>query len=305
MPGLRPLDARPGRGGAPLSAAALGFLADLEERGRAANTLAAYRRDLVAYERFLAGRNLTVVEAGARDVAAYLAAMESAGRRPASMARALVALRSLHRWCGNDAAGSVDRPEPVSAGTAVLTEAEAATLVGSVAGNGPTARRDRALLELLYATGARISEAVGLSVGDVEGGLARLGGRHPRVVPYGAPAAAALSSLVAARGGTRGREGDDRALFVNQRGGRLSRQWGWSVVRSAGERAGLAGRLGPHVLRHSFAVHLGDGGAPPGAVQQLLAGQPALLADADLAEGYARWHPRSGKQRDPGMPRSR
>ncbi len=304
MPGLRPLDARPGRGGTSLSDAALGFLADLEERGRAANTLAAYRRDLVAYERFLSGRHLTVVEAGERDVAAYLAAMEAAGRRPASMARALVALRSLHRWCGNDAAGSVDRPEPVSAGTAVLTEAEAAALVGSVAGNGPTARRDRALLELLYATGARISEAVGLSVGDIEGGLARLGGRNPRVVPYGAPAAAALTSLVAARGGKSG-GADDRTLFLNQRGGRLSRQWGWSVVRSAGERAGLTGRLGPHVLRHSFAVHLADGGASPGAVQQLFVGQPAPLAEADLVDGYARWHPRSGKQRDPGMPRSR
>lgn len=305
MPGLRPLDARPGRGGTSLSDAALGFLADLEERGRAANTLAAYRRDLVAYELFLAGRRLSVVEAGEHDVAEYLAAMEAAGRRPASMARALVALRSLHRWCGNDVAGSVNRPEPVSAGTAVLTEAEAAALVESVAGNDPTERRDRALLELLYATGARISEAVGLSVGDVDGGLARLGGRNPRLVPYGTPTAAALASLVAARGDGSGGAGDDRALFLNQSGGRLSRQWGWCVVRSAGERAGLSGRLGPHVLRHSFAVHLADGGAPPGAVQQLLVGQPALLADADLVDGYGRWHPRSGKQRDPGMPRSR
>jgi len=303
VPGLKAVSARPG-GGAPLSPSAVRFLTDLEERGRAANTLAAYRRDLVAYERFLSGRGLTVVEAGEHDVAEYLAAMEAGGRRPASVARALVALRSLHRWCGNDAAGWVDRPGPAPADPAVLTEAEAAALVESVVGTGVTARRDRALLELLYATGARISEAVGLSVVDVKGGLARLGGRNPRLVPFGAPTAVALASLVAFRERAGGGSGEEPALFVNQRGGRLSRQWGWSVVRVAGERAGLAGRLGPHVLRHSFAVHLAEGGAPPGAVQQLLVGQPRLLAVDDLVDGYHRWHPRSGKERDPGQLRS-
>jgi len=225
--------------------------------------------------------------------------MEAAGRRPASVARALVALRSLHRWCGSDAARSVDRPEPVTADPAVLTEAEAAALVEAVAGSAATARRDRALLELLYATGARISEAVGLAVGDVEGGLARLGGRNLRLVPYGGPAADAVASLVATRSVVTARAGEDVPLFVNQRGGRLSRQWGWSVVRTAGERAGLAGRLGPHVLRHSFGVHLTAGGAPPGAVQQLLVGSPAVLPIEDLVEGYRRWHPRSGEQRAP------
>ena len=292
MPGLsRPALAR-------LSAEAERFLADLEDRGRAANTLAAYRRDLVAYEAFLARRGLTVAAAGQDDVAAYLAAMEEAGRRPASVARALVALRSLHRWCGNDAAGLVDGPAQATPEPAVLSEAEAAALVESVGGRGggATARRDRALLELLYATGARISEAVGLDVGAVEGGLARLGGRNPRVVPYGAPAAAALddwlgpSGRAEAGGRAAGRGG---ALFLNQRGGRLSRQWGWSVVRAAGERVSLAGRMGPHVLRHSFAVHLEARGAPPAAVQQLLFGQPAVLDIDELMAGYRRWHPRA------------
>ncbi|HEX2700168.1 MAG TPA: tyrosine-type recombinase/integrase [Acidimicrobiales bacterium] len=304
-------------GPARLSAAALGFLADLEDRGRAPNTLAAYRRDLVAYERFLAGRGLTVDRAGEDDVAAYLGAMEAAGSRPASVARALVALRSLHRWCGNDAARAVDAPEPAAPEPAVLTEAEAEALVESTAGTGARARRDRALLELLYATGARISEIVGLGVGDVVGGgdvdgggLARLGGRNPRVVPVGRPAADAVAAWLAPRGrremagalgaGTR----EDVPLFVNQRGGRLSRQWGWEVVRVAGERAGLAGRLGPHVLRHSFAAHLTARGATPAAVQQLLVGQPSLLDVDELVEGYRRWHPRSGGRPLPVPPPS-
>jgi len=295
-----------------LSPEAEGFLADLEDRGRAANTLAAYRRDLAAYEAFLADRRLTVAGAGEDDVTAYLTAMEAAGRRPASMARALVALRSLHRWCGSDAARSVDGPSQVSSEPALLTEAEAAALVESVGGpgGGATARRDRALLELLYATGARISEAVGLDVRDVEGGLVHLGGRNPRAVPYGAPAGAALAAWLrptgrVAMGGRPAATGDaGGALFLNQQGGRLSRQWGWSVVRAAGDRAGLAGRMGPHVLRHSFAVHLAVRGAPPAAVQQLLFGQPAPFTLDELVAVYRRRHPRGICEPAPDAPLS-
>lgn len=326
-----------------VSPAAEGFLADLEGRGRAANTLAAYRRDLLAYERFLAGRGLTVAAAGAGDVTAYLAGLEAAGRRPASVARALVALRSLHRWCGNDAAGDVDGPEPAAVDPTVLTEAEAAALVESATGTSVTARRDRALLELLYATGARISEVVGLGVDDVGDGLAHVGGRNPRVVPYGEPAAAALAAWlgpggwgeVVASGPRSGPGSGSRsapasgsrpvsgsgptsrlgsasgsgpesagsaagsALLLNQRGGRLSRQWGWSVVRSHGDRLDLAGRLGPHLLRHSFAAHLAARGAPPAAVQQLLVGQPRVLGTDELVEGYRRWHPRGIRHTSP------
>lgn len=281
-----------------LSAEAEGLLADVAERGRAGNTLAAYRRDLTAYERFLARRGLSAIEAAEDDVAEYVASLEEAGRRPASVARALVTVRALHRWCGSDAARGVGSPDPVEADRAVLTVAEAHTLVESAAGSSASARRDQALLELLYATGARISEVVGLDVDDVAGGVAHLGGRNPRDVPYGEPAAAALDEWLAPPGrraivATGGGTGLGRALLLNQRGGRLSRQWGWSVVRSHGELVGLASRLGPHVLRHSFAVHLGLGGAPPAAVQQFLVGQPVVLTSEELRAGYARWHPRA------------
>ncbi|MGH9178920.1 MAG: tyrosine-type recombinase/integrase [Acidimicrobiales bacterium] len=291
-----------------LSPDAEGFLADLAQRGRAANTVAAYRRDLATYERFLHGRGLSVPQAGEDDVAAYVAALTAAGRKPASVARAVVVLRALHRWCGSDAAVEVATPEPDRADPSVLTEAEAAALVGSPRGNSAVARRDRALLEVLYATGARISEVVGLCLGDVAGGVARLGGPRPRVVPYGRPAADAIE-VWTARGGRDamagpGRAGPSDALFLNQRGGRLSRQWGWSVVRHHGEQVGMAGRLAPHVLRHSFAVHLAGRGAPAAVVQQLLVGLPDVLSLDELVEGYRRWHPRALRTTSQGRPHS-
>lgn len=298
MPGLTP----PGA----LSGEAEAFLASLRARGRADSTVAAYRLDLAAYERFLASRHLSVLAAREGDVASYAAGLTAAGRRPSSVARALVAVRALHRWCGSDAARGVGGPGLVPVGGTVLTEAEVVALLEAAGGTGAGAvdRRDRALLEMLYATGARISEVVGLSLGDVGGKLARIGGRSARIVPYGEHAADAVDAWLG-RGGRAtmagGRAGSaGAALFVNQRGGRLSRQWGWAVVRAAADRVGLGERLGPHVVRRSFAVHLAARGAPPGVVRQLLVGRPPALGPEELAEGYRRWHPRAGHGASPG-----
>ncbi|MDP9388934.1 MAG: tyrosine-type recombinase/integrase, partial [Actinomycetota bacterium] len=179
-------------------------------------------------------------------------------------------------------------------------EQEVASLLASVPGRSAGDRRDLALLELLYATGARISEAVGLSVDDIAGSVARLGGPRARAVPYGGAAARALETWLAPGGrpvmtgaGRRHAPPDDAALFVNARGGRLSRQWGWAIVKDRARHAGLQGHLGPHVLRHSFAAHLAARGAPVAVVQQLLNGHPAILDPASLADAYARWHPRT------------
>lgn len=274
-----------------LSDEAGAFLASLRAAGRAENTVAAYRRDLAAYERWLGEQGLSVADAGQDDVAAYVAALGAAGRRPSSVARALVALRALHRWCGSDAAIRVGGPGLTPVAGSVLGVDEVARLLESCDGTGPVDLRDRALLETLYATGARISEVVGLSTVDVTGGLARVGGRAARVVPYGEAAADALDAWM-----SEGRSAMARGagpLFVNQRGRALSRQWGWTVVRAAAGRAGLGAGLGPHVLRHSFAVHLAARGAPPGALQQLLVGQPVALDPGELVERYRRWHPRA------------
>ncbi len=161
-----------------------------------------------------------------------------------------------------------------------LSEAEVGALLEAVEGDDPAARRDRAILEVLYGTGLRISELVGLSLTDIDldAGLLRAFGKgaKERVVPVGRYATAALVAWLGEGGRPElepdrwARRGDAEAVFLNTRGGRLSRQGAWLAVRRAGERVGLADRLSPHVLRHSCATHMLDHGADVRTVQELL-----------------------------------
>jgi len=256
------------------------------EKGRSANTLAAYRRDLAAYSEFLTGRGLapaTVTEPVVED---YLAFLRAAGRAPASVARALVSVRSLHRFLEDEGqvatnpAGEVPRPKVPSGLPKALSEAEVLTLLGAVKGDEPVARRDRAILEVLYGCGLRVSELVGLSLADLDlgSGLLRAFGKgaKERIVPVGRLACEAVEAWLAPRGRPRlapdrwARRGDAEAVFLNMRGGRLSRQGAWGIVRQHGQAVGLADRLSPHVLRHSCATHMLDHGADIRVVQELL-----------------------------------
>jgi integrase/recombinase XerD len=256
------------------------------ERGRSANTLAAYRRDLVAYAAWLSevGRTLGEVEVG--DLERYVAALRAQGRAPASVARATVTVRTLHRFLAEEGTLPSDpaidlAPPRVPAGLPKpLSEAEVVSLLQAVTGDDAPARRDRAVIEVLYATGARISELCGLSLGDIDldAALVRLYGKgaKERIVPLGRHAVAALVGWLAPAGRDElapqrwARRGDAEAVFLNRRGGRLSRQAAWAIVRRHGERAGLADRLSPHVLRHSCATHLLNHGADIRIVQELL-----------------------------------
>jgi len=257
------------------------------ERGRSANTLAAYRRDLAAYEEFLRGRGVALADVPERLVEDYVAFLRAAGRRPASIARALVAVRSLHRFCldegqaTTDPSSEVGLPRVPQGLPKALTEEEIDGLLAAAAGEGATGRRDRAILEVLYGTGVRISELVGLSLADLvaldEGSVRVFGkGAKERVVPVGRMARQALADWLTLSG--RGalaperwaRRGDAEAVFLNARGGRLSRQGAWAIVRRYGHRAGLGDRLTPHVLRHSCATHMLDHGADIRVVQELL-----------------------------------
>jgi integrase/recombinase XerD len=286
------------------------------ERGRAANTVSAYRRDLAAYEEFLHGRGLKIADVTEPVVEDYVAFLRAAGRKPSSVARALVAVRSLHRFCVDegtamtDPTGDVGAP-PVPQGLPkALTEQEVDALLGAVVGEDAPARRDRAILELLYGTGIRISELVGLSLPDLrldEGVLRAFGkGSKERVVPIGRFAREALDAWLAPSG--RGamaperwaRRGDAEAVFLNQRGGRLSRQGAWAIVRRYGDKVGLADRLTPHVLRHSCATHMLDRGADIRVVQELL-GHASIattqvytrVSTDRLRQVYDRAHPRA------------
>jgi len=273
----------------PLSADAEEFLSWLAvEKGRAGNTLSGYRRDLAAYESWLSERGSSPREAGEVEVAGYVAHLRAAGRRPATVARALAAVRGLHRFCLEEGRAAADpsadlgRPAVPQGLPRPLSEEEVGALLQVVVGDDPAARRDRAVLELLYGAGLRISELVSLSLADLslEEGLLRVLGKgsRERVVPVGRLAGQALERWLAPggrpvwaeRAGRRRRRGDAEALFLNARGGRLSRQGAWGVVRRHGDRAGLGERLSPHVLRHSCATHMLDHGADIRVVQELL-----------------------------------
>jgi integrase/recombinase XerD len=292
------------------------------ERGLAANTLLSYRRDLQRYAGWLVAQGrASLDEVSGADVAAHLAWLREGGEgRPAlsatSAGRAVVAVRGLHRFALREGLTRVDpaaEVRPPSAAKrlpkALPVEDVEALLDAAGAGEGPRPLRDRALLELLYGTGARISEAVGLAVDDLDraAGLVRLDGKggKQRVVPVGSFARAAVDDyLVRARPALAAAGSGSPALFLNARGGRLSRQSAWTVLRAAAERAGWPAErvqgLSPHVLRHSFATHLLDGGADVRVVQELLGHasvtttQVYTLVTVDrLREVYATAHPRA------------
>jgi integrase/recombinase XerD len=264
------------------------------ERGLAANSLAAYRRDLRRYADYLRAHDETDPARIGEDVVhSYVRHLETMrdddGRRhlaASSVARAVVAVRSFHRFCARE--GLVERDPsqevgapPVPAGIPkALAEDEVDRLLHAVTGAEPLAQRDRALLELLYGTGIRISEAVGLDLDDLDldDGMIRVLGKgsKERVVPIGSGARGALAvylrdgrlALRRARASRTVRDAD--AVILNARGGRISRQSCWAIVRTAGRRVGLDGRLSPHVLRHSCATHMLDHGADLRVVQELL-----------------------------------
>ncbi len=302
--------------GAPLPVPAERFLSWLAaEKGRSANTLAAYRRDLTAYVAFLGRRGTTLADVTESVVEDYVGFLRASGKAPASVARALVSVRAVHRFMEEHvgAAGNPAREvgplRVLPATPRALSEAEVAALVGAVAGDDAVARRDRAIIEVLYACGLRVSELVGLSLTDVDLGGGRLliagQGHEERVVPVGGPAHRALAAWLApaARGALVPARWSDRAdaeaVFLNARGGRLSRQGTWRVVHRHGQRVGLGDRLTPEVLRHSCAAHMLDRGADVRVVHQLL-GHSAGPADLGtrvsverLREVWEASHPRA------------
>ena len=307
------------------------------ERGLAKNTLSSYRRDLRRYLDFLAQHERDdlsqVTEA---DVAAFLASLRlgDAAHPPlsaGSAGRTIVAVRGFHRFAVRegkvdaDTAGAIRPPTPARRLPKAIAVEDVERLLEAAGAEGtPRARRDRALLEVLYGTGARISEAVGLDVDDVDldAGLVRLFGKgsKDRVVPLGSYAKAALElyfvtarpalaagarSAALARDPSATRDSrparDSRgAVFLNARGGRLSRQSAWTVLRTAATRAGLTAGISPHTLRHSFATHLLDGGADVRVVQELLGHASVtttqiytMVTVERLREVYASAHPRA------------
>jgi integrase/recombinase XerD len=281
------------------------------EKGLARNTVEAYGRDLRTYAEHLAGMGVSEwASVGRPEVLAHLAALAGAGLSPRSQARALSAIRQLHalllaeRLAPVNATDEIDAPRPGRRLPSLLSHDEVARLLATPDPRTPAGRRDRAMLELLYATGLRVSELVSLELNDVNLEtrvlVARGKGSKERLVPVGAPAAEAVRAYLAtAREALlRGRRSKD--LFVTPRGGRMTRQGFAKIVARCARAAGIRRAISPHKLRHSFATHLLEGGADLRAVQ-------AMLGHADVSTTqiythvdrthvkrlYERFHPRA------------
>jgi integrase/recombinase XerD len=301
----------------PLSTGAEEYLSWLAvEKGRSRNTLMAYRRDIGSWERWAAEAGLDPLGADAEAIELHLAELRSRGRHPASMARSTTALRGLYRFLvgegtiTGDPTADVRSPRLPRRLPKALDEDQVLSLLDSVGGSGPADLRDRALLELLYGSGSRISEVVGLSLADLQGddGLLRVFGKgaKERLVPLGGPARMALDRWLAPAGRPRmapehwRRRLDAEAVFINTRGGRLSRQGAWDIVNRRAQAVGLGDVVSPHVLRHSCASHMLAHGADIRVVQELL-GHVSIsttqiytrLSHDHLRASYERAHPRA------------
>jgi integrase/recombinase XerD len=293
----------------------LDFLAYLEfERGLSRNTLEAYRSDLLQFGRFLDGRGTSAARATSADVADFLAALAGDGGKaasPATVHRKAACLRSFFRHLrreeirDSDPTATLTAPRRGRKLPQVLTRAEVARVLEQPGGTEPAAVRDRALLELMYACGLRASEAIELAVADVDLEdrvlRARGKGSKERLVPVGQAAARAVRAyLERGRPALVGGNPVERHLFVNFRGGPLTRQGLYKIVRRHAASAGLAGRMSPHTLRHSFATHLLAGGCDLRSVQEMLGHADVSttqlythLSSERLKDVYFRAHPRA------------
>jgi integrase/recombinase XerD len=292
----------------------LDFVAHLEfERGLSRNTLAAYRSDLLQFGRFLDGRGVTALTAEPVDVADFLASRggaEGGTASPATINRKQACLRSFYKHLRREELVAVDPTAKLSAARKsrklphVLTRGEVGRLLAQPRGSEPLALRDQALLELMYACGLRASEATRLEVTDLDLDelLLRAHGKgsKERLVPVGRSAASAVRRYLAhGRPRLVGTSVEAR-LLVNFRGGALSRQGLYKIVQRHARSAGLADRMSPHTLRHTFATHLLAGGCDLRAVQEMLGHADVAttqlythLSSERLKDVYFSAHPRA------------
>ncbi len=292
----------------------LGWL--VSERDRSPRTCEAYGRDLIRYCEFLAERNRTLHTAVEDDLIAFLRQQQAEGKAPASVKRMMVSVRSFHRFLvieglrSDDPGAHVELPQVPSSVPKALSEAEVEAVMDAVVGAGQVSRRDRAILEVLYGTGIRISELVGMSLSslDMSGATLRVmgKGRKERILPVGRCAHEALAAWLTPGG--RGEMEPERwasqhdrdAVWLNQRGRRLSRQGAWGIVKKRAQQVGLGAKVSPHVFRHSYATHLLDRGADIRAVQELLGHASiantqiyTMVSRERLWEAYRAAHPRA------------
>ena len=293
----------------------LDFLAYLElERGLSRNTLNAYRTDLLQYGDFLIGHDADALTVGPADVSEFLAELATGNGRPpcsaATIHRKAACLRSFYKHLrreeliDDDPTAALSAPRRTKKLPHVLNYAEVQKLLAAPRGDEPTVSRDRAMLEVMYACGLRASETIGLELSDLDlrqGFLrARGKGSKERIVPLGRQAIAAVSGYLRSGRPKLVGERTEPKLFVNFRGGPLTRQGLYKIVQRHARDAGLSGRMSPHTLRHSFATHLLAGGCDLRAVQEMLGHADIAttqlythLSTERLKDVYFEAHPRA------------
>ena len=294
-----------------------GFLDYLAiEKGAAKNTIAAYRRDLNRYQIWLESRNVDLSRISEIEIVEYARYLSSLDLKPASMERNFSTIRSLHYYLSREF-GQIDPtdalPETKQSRRLpkALTVSEVQSIIDSAKSiNNPLALRDSLILELLYGTGGRVSEIVDIGINDIstlnidgeDVATIKLHGKggKERIVPIGNYAKKALDEYLVRVRPHLNRFGKSHALFLNGRGGKLSRQSAWKVVKDATKNAGVSSKVTPHVFRHSYATHLLDGGADIRVVQELLGHASVtttqiytLITVDKLRESYRSAHPRA------------
>jgi len=281
------------------------------ERGLAENTLTSYRRDLAGYILFCRNKKLEYPEQAGRDaIMSYLHQLQLNGRSPATIARHLASIRSFYRFMvresilQKDPSTDLESPRSAQKLPRVLTTGEVELLLGQPLAGEPAGLRDKAMLELLYATGVRVSELVSLDLRNVniENGFIRCFGKgaKERIVPMGDVAVRYLKEYLARGRSKLVKPGRSDAFFVNQHGRRLTRQGFWKIIKKYARKAKIKTGITPHTLRHSFATHLLENGADLRSVQEMLGHADISttqiythLTRKRLKEIYDRSHPRA------------
>lgn len=281
------------------------------ERGLAVNTLESYGRDLRQYSQYLQRDDDSDLDSVSRGtILNYLLHLQTQGKATATIARRLAALKAFYQFLvrekmiKNDPTANLESPKLEKRLPKVLTVAEVERLLAQPSGSEPSGIRDRAMLELLYATGLRVSELVSLDLADVnlETGYIKCSGKgsKERIVPLGSLAIISCREFLSHARGRLVKEQSEKALFVNHHGHRLTRQGFWKIVKRYADEAGIEKEITPHTLRHSFATHLLENGADLRSVQEMLGHADISttqiythVTKGRLKEVYARAHPRA------------
>lgn len=284
-----------------------------EQRKTSENTIISYERDLKKLKDYFAGQGIQKVEQiTVTGLNSYILFLERQGRKPATISRNIASLKAffhylqLEKYVERNIAEELKAPRVEKKAPAVLSEEEIIRLLEQPGGNTPKELRDRAMLELLYATGIRVSELISLQLGDINLQMEYLACKDSgkeRIVPFGAVAKQALEKyLKEGRNALLSQEGSEY-LFTNCSGQAMSRQGFWKLLKAYGRKAGITGELTPHTLRHSFAVHLVSNGADLHAVQEMLGHADisttqvyAQMGQSRMREVYTRTHPREKRQ---------